>query len=113
MFTHVCILQHYLAERRVSTFHLVNLTKVSTASFSRSISALGGVGGPERTEMFVGSPVRTHVLVVGTSVSTLVAGVEVVDAVVGASGVSSSSSSSVLVSVNGTFVDFPSGYRYL
>ena len=79
----------------MSTFHLVNLTKVSMASFSRFISALGGVGGPERTEMFVSSPVRTHVLVVGTSVSTLVTGVEVVNAVVGASGVSSSSSSSV------------------
>ena len=29
-------------------FRLVNLTKVSMASFSRYISALGGVGGPEK-----------------------------------------------------------------
>ena len=51
---------HYLAERRVSTFPLDNLTKVSTDSFSevyfdfgslRYISTLGGVGAPERTEI--------------------------------------------------------------
>ena len=32
----------------MSTFRLVNLTKVSTASFPRYISALGGIGGPEK-----------------------------------------------------------------
>ena len=41
---------HYLVKRRASTFPLDNLTKVSTDSFLRYISALGGFGGPERTE---------------------------------------------------------------
>ena len=46
-------------------FCLVNLIKVSMATSSRYISALGGIGGPERTKMFVCSPIRTHVVVVG------------------------------------------------
>ena len=42
---------HYLAERRASTFPLDNLTKVSMDSFSEVYLTLGGVGGPERTEI--------------------------------------------------------------
>ena len=34
-------------------FSLDNLTTAFMASFSKYISTLGGVGGPERTEMFV------------------------------------------------------------
>ena len=40
--------KHYLLERGAVTFPLVNLTRAFTASFSRHISALGGVGGPEK-----------------------------------------------------------------
>ena len=41
---------HYLLERGAFMFPLDNLTRAFTASFSRSISTLGGFGGPERTE---------------------------------------------------------------
>ena len=34
-------------------FRLDNLTRVSTASFLRYISTLGGFAGPERTVMFM------------------------------------------------------------
>ena len=37
-------------------FPLDNLTKVSTDSFSKVYSTLGGFGGPERTENFVVVP---------------------------------------------------------
>ena len=53
------------------------------------------------------SPVRTYVVVGSLVVAALLAvGVELVVGV-------SSSSSSVLVITNGTFVDTPPGYRYL
>ena len=43
-------MKHYLLERGAFMFPLDNLTRVFTASFSRQSSALGGFGGPERTE---------------------------------------------------------------
>ena len=92
-------IQHCLLERGASTFPLVNLTRVSLASFSWFISTLGGFGGPERTEILC-SPIMTYV-VVGTLTS---AGS---DTLVVAPG--SSSSSSGLLRVNSTLVDFPPG----
>ena len=53
------------------------------------------------------SPLRTYVVVVGMLVAASL--VTVVQLAVGAS----SSSSSGLLHANGTFVDFPPGYRYL
>ena len=43
-------MKHYLLERGAFMFPLDNLTRAFMASFSRHISALGGFGGPEKTE---------------------------------------------------------------
>ena len=48
MFTCDYALSIIWEKRGASTFPLDNLTRVSMASFSRYISALGGFGGPEK-----------------------------------------------------------------
>ena len=88
-------MKHYLLERGVFTFPLDNLTRVFTASFSRHIPALGGFGGPERTEEC--RSVRADVYLVGSLTSAV------------ATCSSSSGSDSGLLRANWTFVGTPLG----
>ena len=100
-------------------FPLDNLTRAFTASFSRYISTLGEVGGPEKDCNVCVSSVRAYVVVVGMVSAVVVAVAVAVDVtvtvtVVGAVTVLwTSSSSSGLVRVKDTFVGTPFGYQYL
>ena len=86
-------------------FPLDNLTRVFTASFSKYISALGGIGGPGKDRNVLVSSVRAYVVVVG-----VVSAVAVDTAVAALWG---SSSASGFERVKDTFVGTPLEYRYL
>ena len=103
--------KHYLVERGAFTFPLDNLTRAFMASFSRCISTLGGVGGPEKDCKVCGSSIRAYV-VVGVVLAVVVA-VTVAVAVAVAALWASSSSSLGLVRVYVTLVGTPFGYLYL